>query len=112
MSIDLVSTNQQPQAQQIPIATGSFSGLKSVSNSQSTSNIPKIIANAEKTIANEVTTVNDNGTITVNTTYSDGTTLTVTNANPPRPAISQNPLAANNGQLTTLLKAQQQSNQG
>ena len=67
--------------------------------------------NADKTIANEVTSTNANGTITVTTTYTDGTTSSVTEPNP-APTVSKGALdSSNSGQLAVLLNAQQQSSQ-
>ena len=63
-------------------------------------------SNTVKTVANKVTLVHSNGTITVTTTYTDGTVSTTTRQNP-NPTISQSPLAASGGQLATLLEAQQ-----
>ena len=64
-------------------------------------------SNASKTVTNEVTATNADGTQTVTTTYSDGSTSTQTQPNP-NPTVSQNPLAANGGQLSVLLTAQEQ----
>jgi hypothetical protein len=65
---------------------------------------------SQKTVANEVTTVNANGTITITTTYTDGTTSTETEPNP-NPVVSNSALSSNNSaQLGVLLNAQQQAN--
>jgi len=63
-------------------------------------------SSSSKTVTNEVTTTNADGTQTVTTTYSDGSTSTQTQPNPN--PVSQNPLAANGGQLSVLLTAQEQ----
>ena len=104
MSISPVSANQQSLLPRTSTASSS------AVNSSTTSNDQQAISNAQKTIANEVKTANMNGTITVTTDYTDGTTAAVTNANAPRPVISQSPLAATSGQFAALLHAQQQTN--
>ena len=66
-------------------------------------------ADATKTVSNEATVQNPDGTTTVTTTYSDGSTSTETKAKPAPPVVSQRPLAANAQQLAALLNAQEQA---
>jgi hypothetical protein len=66
-------------------------------------------SDAQKTVADEVSTTNADGTITVTTTYTDGTTSATTEPNP-NPVVSQSPLSTSNaGQLSVLLNAQEQA---
>jgi len=67
-------------------------------------------ADATKIVTNETTTTNSDGTLTVTTTYSDGSTAAVIEPNP-SPTVSQSPLAPNGAQLATLLNAQEQASQ-
>jgi hypothetical protein len=63
-------------------------------------------------ITNTTQTVNADGTITVVTTYADGTTSQTTEPNP-NPVTNQGTLSSSNsGQLSTLLAAQEQSQSG
>ena len=61
------------------------------------------------TITNQVTTPNPDGTVTITTTYADGSTVTTTEASP-APVAAQSPLDPGNpAQFGVLLSAQEQS---
>ncbi len=83
------------------------SDAKSETGTHSSSSTP----NALKTIAHRLIKTNSDGTETVTVTYTDGTTSKQVKANP-TPTVSQSPLASQGGQLSTLLKAQEQARQG
>ena len=102
MSVDALSATQPLEVPQVRTPSATPNVAKGANSSQP-------MSNAEKAIANRVTIINANGTITVTTAYTDGTTSSATNPNPPTPVVSQSPLTATSGQLGTLLQAQQQA---